>query len=94
MSIALATLSYVRHTKLLTLSLIQQAKNKENESSFIKEIPDDFTFKTSIPFKSVIDEITLCSNCSNRLDEGFAYCPYCGEEQKLNANIKNTRNYE
>jgi DNA helicase-4 len=56
---------------------------KGNESSFLKEIPDDFTFKTSIPFKSVIEEITLCSNCSNRLDEGFAFCPYCGEEQKL-----------
>src|SRR5690606_41976907 len=24
---------------------------KGNESSFLKEIPDDFTFKTSIPFK-------------------------------------------
>ncbi|WP_081980897.1 UvrD-helicase domain-containing protein [Cellulophaga sp. Hel_I_12] len=56
---------------------------KGNESSFLKEIPDDFTFKTSIPFKSVIEDITLCSNCSNRLDEGFAFCPYCGEEQKF-----------
>jgi len=56
---------------------------KGNESSFLKEIPDDFTFKTSIPFKSVIEEITLCSNCSNRLDKGFAFCPYCGEEQKF-----------
>jgi len=56
---------------------------KGNESSFIKEIPDDFTFKTSIPFKSVIDEITLCIKCNNRLDEGFSFCPYCGEEQKL-----------
>ena len=33
---------------------------------------------------SVIEEITLCSNCINRLDKGFAFCPYCGEEQKLN----------
>ena len=56
---------------------------KGNESSFLKEIPDDFTFKTSIPFKSVIEEITLCIKCSNRLDEGFAFCPYCGEEQNL-----------
>lgn len=54
---------------------------KENESSFLKEIPDNFTFKTSILFKSVIEEITLCSKCSNRLDEGFIFCPYCGEEQ-------------
>lgn len=56
---------------------------KGNESSFLKEIPDEFTFKTSIPFKSVIEEITLCSNCSSRIDEGFVYCPYCGEEQKV-----------
>ncbi|MFC4721580.1 UvrD-helicase domain-containing protein [Geojedonia litorea] len=57
---------------------------KGNESSFLKEIPEDFTFKTSVPFKSVIEEIKLCSKCNNRLDEGFAFCPYCGEEQKLN----------
>ena len=56
---------------------------KGNESSFLKEIPDDFTFKTSVPFKSVIEEIILCTKCNNRLDEGFAYCPYCGEEQKI-----------
>ena len=36
----------------------------------------------SLPF-SVIEEITLCSNCHNRLDEGFAFCPYCGEKQRL-----------
>jgi DNA helicase-4 len=54
---------------------------KGNESSFLKEIPDDFTFKTSVPFKSVIDEIVRCSKCKNRLDEGFAFCPYCGDKQ-------------
>ena len=51
---------------------------KGNESSFLKEIPDTFTFKTSIPFKSVVEEIILCKNCQNRLDEVFAFCPYCG----------------
>ncbi len=56
---------------------------KGNESSFLREIPDDFTFKTSIPFKSVVDEIKYCKNCNNRLDEGFAFCPYCGEKLKL-----------
>tara|TARA_B100001109_G_scaffold254662_1_gene255040 strand:- start:1864 stop:4011 length:2148 start_codon:yes stop_codon:yes gene_type:complete len=54
---------------------------KGNESSFLKEIPDIFTFKSSIPFKSIVDEITICSSCKNRLDEGFFYCPYCGEQQ-------------
>jgi len=56
---------------------------KGNESSFLKEIPDDFTFKTSIPFKSIVEQITLCSNCNNRIDEGFSFCPYCGVEQEL-----------
>lgn len=56
---------------------------KGNESSFIKEIPDDFTFKTSIPFRSIVEEIKLCSKCNNRLDESFAFCPYCGEEQNI-----------
>lgn len=54
---------------------------KGNESSFIKEIPDDFTFKTSVPLQSVIEEITLCKTCSSRLDERFVFCPYCGAEQ-------------
>lgn len=56
---------------------------KGNESSFLKEIPDNFTFKSSLPFKSVLEQIVLCSKCSNRLDEGFVFCPYCGEEQKI-----------
>ncbi len=54
---------------------------KGNESAFLKEIPDDLTFKTSIPFKTVIEQITFCKKCKNRLDEGFAFCPYCGTEQ-------------
>jgi len=56
---------------------------KGNESSFLKEIPGDFTFKTSIPFKSIIEEIKLCPKCNSRLDEGFAFCPYCGKTAKL-----------
>jgi len=55
---------------------------KGNESSFLSEIPDDFTFKTSIPFKSVVEQITLCTNCNNRIDDSFSFCPYCGLEQE------------
>ena len=55
---------------------------KGNESSFLKEIPDNFTFKTSIPFKSVVDQIELCNNCNSRIDEGFSFCPYCGAKQQ------------
>ncbi|WP_090388621.1 UvrD-helicase domain-containing protein [Niabella drilacis] len=53
---------------------------KGNESSFLKEIPDDFTFKISLPFKSVIDTIKLCQGCNARLDEAFTYCPHCGRK--------------
>ena len=38
----------------------------------------DNKFKTSLPLKSVVEEIILCQNCKNRLDEQFAFCPYCG----------------
>ena len=55
---------------------------KGNESSFLKEIPDSFTLKTSIPFKSVVEQITFCKYCNNRLDEIFLFCPYCGKENK------------
>ncbi len=56
---------------------------KGNESSFLNEIPEDLTFKTSIPFKPLFEAIRLCSKCNNRLDEGFVFCPYCGEGQGL-----------
>ncbi len=59
---------------------------KGNESSFIKEIPEDFTFKESIPLKSVVEEIMCCSKCRSRLDENFTFCPYCGNRQKYNYN--------
>lgn len=35
---------------------------KENESSFIKEIPAIFTSKTFMPFKSVVEKTLLCQN--------------------------------
>jgi DNA helicase-4 len=33
---------------------------KGNESGFLKEIPENFTVKTSLPIKSVIDKIAVC----------------------------------
>lgn len=55
---------------------------KGNESNFLREIPANFTFKTSIPFKSIIEQIKMCSQCNNRLDEEFVFCPYCGNKQE------------
>jgi len=54
---------------------------KGNESSFIGEIPNDFTYRTYQPFKPMVEEISLCSNCNNRIEGNFAFCPYCGERQ-------------
>ncbi|MGZ5134089.1 MAG: UvrD-helicase domain-containing protein [Flavitalea sp.] len=53
---------------------------KGNESGFLKEIPDIFTVKTSIPIKSVVEKLITCPNCFSQLEKLFAFCPYCGEK--------------
>lgn len=52
---------------------------KGNESSFIKEIPEAFTVKTSIPLKAVVEEVITCSKCFSQLEKLWKVCPYCGE---------------
>lgn len=53
---------------------------KGNESSFLKEIPDMFTVKTSIPMKSVVEKVITCPKCYSQLEKLFAFCPYCGQK--------------
>lgn len=53
---------------------------KGNESRFLKEIPDIFTVKTSIPIKSVVEKVVTCPKCFSQLEKLFAYCPYCGHK--------------
>ena len=53
---------------------------KGNESSFLKEIPDIFTVKTSIPIKSVVEKVIICTKCFSQLEKLFAFCPYCGHK--------------
>lgn len=53
---------------------------KGNESSFLKEIPDIFTVKTSRPIKSVVEKVITCPNCFSQLEKLFAFCPYCGHK--------------
>lgn len=55
---------------------------KGNESSFLKEIPENFTVKTTIPLKAVVEKIRVCESCSSQLEKLFAYCPYCGASNK------------
>jgi len=51
---------------------------KGNESSFLKEIPNNFTFKSSILFKSVVEKINICKYCNNPLNEMDIFCSQCG----------------
>lgn len=53
---------------------------KGNESSFLKEIPEIFTVKTSVPIKSVVENTILCKNCYSRLEKLWVVCPYCGHK--------------
>jgi superfamily I DNA/RNA helicase len=53
---------------------------KGNESSFLKEIPETFTVKTSIPIKSVVEKVITCDKCYSQLEELWVVCPYCGEK--------------
>ena len=53
---------------------------KGNESSFLKEIPDMFTVKTSVPIKSVVDKVITCRKCFSQLEKLWVLCPYCGEK--------------
>ena len=51
---------------------------KGNESSFLKEIPNAFTFKSSVLFRSVVEQINVCKHCNNPLNEGDIFCSQCG----------------
>lgn len=53
---------------------------KGNESSFLKEIPESFTVKTSIPLRAIVEEIITCKKCFSQLEKLWKVCPYCGEK--------------
>ena len=55
---------------------------KGNESSFLKEIPETFTVKTSVPIKSVVEQVINCHKCFSQLEKLWMVCPYCGEKVK------------
>ena len=55
---------------------------KGNESSFLKEIPELFTVRTSVPIKSVVEKVINCPNCFSQLEKLFSFCPYCGHKTK------------
>ena len=53
---------------------------KGNESGFLKEIPESFTVKTSIPLKSLVEQIITCKKCFSQLEKLWKVCPYCGQK--------------
>jgi len=57
---------------------------KGNESSFLKEIPEAFTVRTTLPMKAVVDKVLSCENCFSQLEKLWVVCPYCGN--KINEN--------
>ena len=52
---------------------------KGNESSFLKEIPDIYTVKTSMPLKPVVEEVRICQKCYSQIEKLWKVCPFCGE---------------
>lgn len=55
---------------------------KGKESSFLKEIPEIFTVKTSQSMKAVVDKIITCEKCFSNLEKLWVACPYCGEKAR------------
>lgn len=51
---------------------------KGNESSFLKEIPERFTVKTTQNFNAIADKIVTCKNCYSTMEKLWIVCPYCG----------------
>ncbi len=51
-----------------------------NESSFIKEIPEDFAIKYSVELNPIISTENNCPNCFAELNQNFQFCPYCGQK--------------
>ncbi|MDQ6890773.1 MAG: hypothetical protein M3Z56_10915, partial [Bacteroidota bacterium] len=55
---------------------------KGNESGFLKEIPEIFTVKTSMPIKSVVEKVNTCTKCFSQVENLWVVCPYCGQKIK------------
>ena len=55
---------------------------KGNESSFLKEIPEIYTVKSTILLKSVVEKVITCRKCFSPLEKLWVVCPYCGEKSE------------
>jgi len=55
---------------------------KGNESSFLKEIPETFTVRTTNPIDLLPEKIITCTHCFSQLEKLWLVCPYCGQKIK------------
>ena len=55
---------------------------KGNESSFLKEIPEAFTVRTTNSINLVTEKIITCDSCFSQLEKLWLVCPYCGQKVK------------
>jgi DNA helicase-4 len=51
---------------------------KGNESSFLDEIPEEYSVSYKKSIRPIVDIVYLCENCNNQIDKFFKYCPHCG----------------
>ncbi|WP_276979521.1 ATP-dependent helicase [Flavobacterium filum] len=63
---------------------------KGNESTFLKEIPEAFTVRTTLPIKAVVDKVIICDSCFSQLEKLWVVCPYCGQKVKKNEHENNS----
>jgi len=62
------------------------------ESSFIKEIPENFTVRTVQPLKMLVEPLLNCSKCYSQVEKLWLVCPYCGQKIKSNTKKKSIKN--
>lgn len=65
---------------------------KGNESSFLKEIPEAFTVRTTNAIKQVVDKVILCDSCFSQLEKLHKFCPYCGQQVTEQQNELDNKN--
>ncbi|MBN2518973.1 MAG: ATP-dependent helicase [Bacteroidales bacterium] len=55
---------------------------KGNESSFLSEIPEQYSISFKQKLNPIIDKVLLCKNCNSQVQEHFVYCPFCSVSLK------------
>ncbi len=53
---------------------------KGNESSFLDEIPEEYSVHYKQVMNPVITTMVKCKKCDTKLQTGFAFCPGCGNK--------------